>query len=341
MGGVLKSENFQAKGQGGLEAAARAQQAIGILETGKGRIAALAPQMQKMMGFVSESKLESRFSNASEAAALVSTMAEGKPEEAAVHALHGTRGLFDFADKDKAGFFKQSGITPQMSAIEAFRASNQMIGGEVAKGVTVQDALTKFGFKDIREKEALETAYIARDKAFEPNAAKAAAPLDTAGTEQVMGEYQASQPGMMAQQKGAGEAIGAVKGSEGSGFEVLKQAARNKLSQGGRLNGSWERMGYQALSGFGLFGNSEDMMTEGEALRMQSKTAGNFGVVGTLGMATNFGGLRDRSIAATNNEPLPADTVKAVKDFTEALNKRTAASAVPAALPGNPPQMGR
>src|ERR1035437_8611456 len=40
MGGVLKSENFQAKGQGGLEAAARAQHAIGILETGKGRIGA-------------------------------------------------------------------------------------------------------------------------------------------------------------------------------------------------------------------------------------------------------------------------------------------------------------
>ena len=343
-GSVASHEDFAAKGQGGIEAAARFKQGMGILEMGKGHVAKLAPQMQKLMGLVSENKMESHFRNFSEAASLVSTQAQGNPEEAAVHTLHGARGLFDFQNKDKAEFFKRAGIAPDASATEAFQAANRVIGEEVQKGLTVDQAVDKLGLgKDIREKDAYVQAYLARDTAFAANVARANAPLPVAETEKEMADYKATQPGMMAQQKGAGEAQAAVKGSEGSGWEVLKQGARNKLGEG-RLNGSWEKAGYTALSGFGYFGmgSAEDMMVEGEALRMKSPTAAANPFLSTMGMATNAGGMRDQAIATANNEPLPADTVQAVKNFTAALNKQTAAALrAPAALPSSPPQMGR
>jgi hypothetical protein len=339
--GVLKSEKFDT----GAQAAARGNQAVGILEHGTGRIAKLGPQMQQLVALVSQNKLESSFRNASEAAALVSTMAEYNPEESAVLAQRGTSGLRDFGDKDKKAFFKKAGITPEMSAIEAFRAANKAIGGEVAKGVPVDVALEKFGFKDVREKRALETAYINRDKVFEPQAAAAATEPDVAGTQRELADYERSDVGVRARGRGLIEARTGIEGNRRAAFEAYKETARDELIKEGKLHGSGERAAQEVFSGFGVFGSAEEAMVEARAGQ-------DLGVIGKEGFGNGGrGAIRDQwnhftgSTAEAANRKIAGNTenpewAKSLDALSKSI-QQAAVSRAPAALPGQPPALGR
>ena len=339
-GGVLKSEKFDT----GAQAAARGGQALGILEHGTGRIAKLGPQMQRLVALVSQNKLESSFRNASEAAALVSTMAEYNPEESAVLAQRGTSGLRDFGNKDKAAFFKTAGITPEMSAIESFRAANTAIVGQVAKGVPVDVALEKFGFKEEREKRALETAYNNREKVFEPQAAVAAAAPDVAGTQAELAHWESSSEGVRARGRGLVEARQGIEGSRRESFEAYKEIARDELLKEGKLHGG-ERAVQEVFSLGGMLGNAGEAMVEARA-------AEDLGAIPKAGFGDGGrGAMRDQwrflsgANAAAGNQRIAGATEN--PEWSKSLDRLArsisdaAVSRAPAPLPGQPPALAR
>ena len=339
-GGVLKSEKFDTAEQ----ATARAGQVTNILATGTGRIAKLGPQMQKMVAQVSQNHLESAFRNSAEVAALVSTMAERDPEEAATLAERGTSGLRDFGNRDKAGFFKQAGITDQMSAVEAFRAANRAIGEQVQKGISVDTAIKGFGFSDVREQRALETAYINRDKAFEPQVAKAEAPLDIAGTQGTIANYQASDAGMYRRNLGMAESQQAITGAQQSAYQANLPAARAKLLKEGRLYGSWERTGYE-MAAHVTGGDPEQAMIEAEAQRMQGIGMTSNPLAVAWGRVTGFGGIHENAVAAAGSANVPAALIeeqnRLMREQNDLMRAQGGRAVAPAPLPSSPPQMGR
>lgn len=191
-GATLKTENFQAKGQGAKEATARAAGALKILDAGSGKMPVLGPELNKAIAeLTSEDKLEGVFRNVGEAAVAISTAAEHNPAEAGTLVSRTIIGLRDFENKDKKEFFKRAGITDKDSGLEAIAKANKMIGEEVRKGVPVDTAIKGFGFTEARETRGLKTFYNARDTVLKPQLANLAATMAPGAAEKTEAEIAA------------------------------------------------------------------------------------------------------------------------------------------------------
>lgn len=264
LGGVVKAEDFQGKGQGAEAAAARAVQTFKILDAGAGKMALLAPQLAMVMSQVSENALESAIPNAGQAAALVSTMAEFNPGEAAVSVMRGVSGLRDFANQDKAGFFARAGITAKDSAIEAFQKSNRLLAGEVAKGVPVDVALQRFGFVEERENRALRTAFKARETVFGPQVEAALQAPDASLITPMISEYLATEQGQTRQAEAVAAANQLKEGMRFSALEARKTGI--KAGMVGERLAPFSRFGYNLMTFYGALGDPEDIIAQRRAL---------------------------------------------------------------------------
>lgn len=278
-GGVLKTENFRAKGQGAKEATARAVSAIKILDAGSGKLPILGPQLNELMAtLASESELEGVFRNAGEAAVATSVAAEANPQEAATMVARTAEALRDFEDKDKAAFFKRAGITDRDTFPEAIQKANKVIGEEVAKGIPVDTAIKSFGFdKERIGKRGLKTFYNARETVLKPQLANLAAgegPGGVAAAQAMIGAYDEEEVvrGMKAEAK-VGQAR-FEKGRPETELEIAKREAEARLIGKG-LDTS---VHYQFLKGImGLATNrwdGRDAIIESEALRETRRRAG-------------------------------------------------------------------
>jgi len=314
-GGVLKTENFRAKGQGAKEAAARAVTAIKILDAGSGKLPILGPQLNELMAtLASESELEGVFRNAGEAAVATSVAAEANPQEAATMVQRTAEALRDFEDKDKAAFFKRAGITDRDTFPEAIQKANKVIGEEVAKGVPVDTAIKSFGFdKERIGKRGLKTFYNARETVLKPQLANLAAgegPGGVAAAQAMIGAYDQEEVvrGMRGEAK-----VGQAKFEKGrpeTELEIAKREAEAKLIGKGLDTG----VGYTLLKGlmsavtFGSRGG-RDAIIEAEALRETRRRAGMDPTVQTGELMFGDNGAEIRKllkIIAENTKKAPA-----------------------------------
>jgi len=278
-GGVLKTENFRAKGQGAKEAAARAATAIKILDAGSGMLPVLGPQLNQLMAtLASESELEGLFRNAGQAAVATSVAAEANPQEAATMVQRTAEALRDFEDKDKAAFFKRAGITDRDTFPEAIQKANKVIGEEVAKGVPVDTAIKSFGFdKERIGKRGLKTFYNARETVLNPQLANLAAgegPAGIAAAQAMIGAF--DQEEVVRGMKGEAK-VGQAKFEKGRSETELESAKREAEARliGKGLDTS---VRYQFLKGVMSVATNRwdgrDAIIEAEALRDTRRRAG-------------------------------------------------------------------
>lgn len=277
-GGVLKTENFQAKGQGAAEAAARAATMIKILDAGSGKLPILGPQQNQLMAtLASESELEGVFRNAAEAAVATSVAAEANPQEAATMVQRTAEALRDFEDKDKALFFRRSGITDKDTFLEAVQKANAVIGEEVAKGVPVDTALKRFGFDTERiGKRGLKTFYNARETVLKPQLANLAAGEGKAGlaaANAMIASTEGEQTVRDLKSKAKVERAKFEKGRPQTELEIAKQEAEARLIGRG-MDDTFGGMMLRRFMDVVTLGNGRDSLIRSEALRDARRRAG-------------------------------------------------------------------
>lgn len=355
-GGVLKTEDFQAKGQGAKEATARASTALKILDAGSGKMATLAPQLSELLGTLTkEDRLEGVFRNMGEAAVAVSVAAEHNPAEAATLVSRASQGMRDFGDKDKAEFFRRTGITDKDSYLEAVSKTNRVIGEDVAKGIPIDRAIANLGFNEIREVRGLKTNFLARDTVLAPqlaNLAKGEAPGAADQAQADIAALQREQTSQDAISKAKIEEAKQRVGGRGATYAIAKQEAEAQLIREGidtSVGGTLSRFALGATTAFQRDGR--DIMIERRAIQNMRKEAGvdpskGLSIGSGMGDAAlavqgHFGG--DRSIEANQlaamieNNRLVAENNRLLAAQVGGGRGGPAPAGVPPALGGAPP----
>jgi hypothetical protein len=326
---VLKIENFKAKGQGAAEAAARGAGLVSILDAGAGKLPQLAPQAVELMAaLASENQLEGTFRNAGEVGVLTSVMAEKNPAEASVFGRALVRSLSDFKDKDKAEFFKQTGITPGMPAFEKIERTNKLLADQQAKGKSLEETLSTFGLaNEERGKIAIMTAFKARDTVLKPQLERLASfekPGAAAAVEKSVAE-RFRQPDIQSSQAEARKEL-AQLAPAGVPAAVERQKAEARI--GTELDTTWAgTISKRVLDAFslGIGRRGRDALIESEAV-MQAQRRAGVEVTGLSPFQATYG----------DNSELLAVLKKIADTNDELVRQGKKASATPANPTGGP-----
>lgn len=351
-GGVLKVENFKAKGQGADEATSRLMGAMKILDAGSGKMAILGPQLNKAIAeLTSEDKLAGVFRNVGEAAVATSVAAEHDPGEAGTMVSRTSIALRDFEDKDKKAFFKRAGITERDSFLEAIKKANVVIGEEVAKGIPVDTAIKAFGFdKEIRAERGLKTFFGARETVLKPQ-------LENLAKTEVVGAPEAAKADLAAltREKTFKDAQAQARveksefeiGKKATDLDIAKNEAKAELIERGGFNDTvMGRAGFlnQWIAGVasGFTRKGSEILVEEEALNRLKDRAGEGGVMGEVRsrVTAQFG---DTAAEAKRlSDKISLDLTRAIEAQTKALEEhnrilkaqgRPGINAAPAPLP--------
>jgi hypothetical protein len=135
-------------------------QALSILEHGKGDNATMARQLQMLSAAaVNEDDLKGVFRNQADAAVALSTMAEFNPEEAFVY-TQATNKFLRGKDKETEGLFARAGFTPKMGFEERIeKLAPILMAQSKAQAKPLQDVIAEYT-KDVREQRGLATAIL-------------------------------------------------------------------------------------------------------------------------------------------------------------------------------------
>jgi hypothetical protein len=328
-GGVLKGEDFRKQApkdeakQAKL-ALGRAAGALDILDAGSGKMPVLGPQLNQLLAaLTSEDALKGVFRNAGEAAVATSAAAEFNPEEASVLTQRTASGLRDTGNKNKAGFFKQSGISNKDSFFEALAKAKPLLDKEVAKGVPVDEALTKFGFSEIRENRGLRTFYNAYDKVVTPQLGRLSGATPEAA-EAKLAAIRGQKTFKDASSLAAVEKARFERGKLGEDLRIGKQEAEAQMVGEGFFDRPLSRLysGVVSASSFGQV-DGDKALIEARAVENARKAAGVGGVRG----AFSTPGEAVRNLAGRNPlaEPIAQAAQHLFGDSSGEVRKLTAA----------------
>jgi hypothetical protein len=254
-GTALALTNYNQFGEGASEeATTRVNRALAILGRGAGENRALAESLTKVTAAsVNEDSLRGSFRSMDEAAALISTMAEGMPQETEVYTRATLRGLRDFEGTAKP-LLEKAGITPQTPTLEAIQRLAPVVEEEARrKGLTIQDVLAQY-FPDERTSKGLAVA-INRGVAggVIEDRLKYGQQFGRAETQAQIDAYRKSNRGRMRMADAAVESAEITRGAATEEVDILRRRALARMIESGQI-GSVSNEMTKFIQGVGSFG---------------------------------------------------------------------------------------